>query len=93
MPASVFSWDVIKADNADNLNLGSSWWVESRPPPAMGGVEQHYRGTRPEHPLLGADTNPAGIRIANPIDAVTISAGNISDQWRLGIDMSAATTN
>jgi len=85
--------DVIKADNVDNLNLGSSWVGGTTPTAADIAVWNSTILTGPNATVLGADTNWAGIRIANPIDLVTIGAGNTLTNGASGIDMSAATTN
>lgn len=85
--------DRIKADNADNLNLGSSWVGGVTPGSADVAVWDSTIALGPNATLLGADTNWAGIRIANPIDLVTINAGNTLTNGASGIDMTAATTN
>jgi autotransporter-associated beta strand protein len=84
--------DIQKADNLDNLNLGSSWTGGATPTSADVAVWNNTI-TGPNLTLLGADTNWAGIRIANPVDAVTIGAGNTLTLGASGIDLSAATTN
>lgn len=84
--------DVIKADNADNLDLGTSW-LGGTPPTSADVAVWNSTITVANTTLLGVDTNWAGIRIANPADAVTISAGNTLTIGASGIDMSAATTN
>ena len=82
--------DKIKADNADNLNLGTSWVSGSPPTSADVGV---WNGTviADNTTSLGADTNWAGIRIANPGGPVTILAGNTLFNGAAGMDLSAAT--
>ena len=85
--------DVIKADNATNLNDPTAWVGVATPTAADVAVWDSTILTGPNTTLLGADTNWAGIRIANPIDLVTISAGNTLTNGASGIDMSAATTN
>ncbi len=84
--------DVFKANNTDNLNLGSSW-VGGTPPGAADVAVWDSTVTGDNATALGADTTWNGIRIANPGGAVTINAGNILTNGSAGIDMSAATTN
>ncbi len=83
-----------KANNTNNLNLGTSW---------LGGVAPNSSTTArwnntvssANTTVLGADATWAGITIENPGGAVTLSAGN---SLTLGanatdINMSAATAN
>jgi autotransporter-associated beta strand protein len=82
--------DLIKADNADNLNLSTSWALGGVPGAADVAV---WDGTvtSASSTLLGADLGWAGLRIASPGGAVSIGAGNTLTLGASGIDMSAAT--
>lgn len=84
--------DIIKADNVDNLNLGTSW-VGNTAPGAGDVAVWNNTITIPNATLLGADLNWAGIRIANPIGDVSIGAGNVLTLGLSGIDLSAAAVN
>jgi hypothetical protein len=88
---STTSWaaNVIKADNADNLNLGTSW-VSGSPPTSLDIGVWDSTVTTPNTTVLGANTNWAGIRISNPGGPVTINAGNFLTNGASGIDMSTA---
>ncbi len=82
---------VVKADNTDNLNLGSSW-VGGTAPVATNTVQWDNTVTSPNTVSLGTDLTWVGMNILNPAGAVTLNAGNtltISNS----IDMSQATTN
>jgi fibronectin-binding autotransporter adhesin len=83
--------DVIKADNADNLNLGSSW--SGGVPPTSADVAVWDATVTIANPVnLGANTNWAGIRILNPGGAVNIT--NTTTTLTLGasgIDTSGAS--
>src|SRR5262245_16984536 len=92
-PWAAMGVDRIKADNADNLNLGTSWVGVIAPGAADVGVWNSTIVSGPNATVLGADATWGGIRIANPIDLVTIGAGNTLTNGASGIDMSAATTN
>lgn len=85
--------DRIKADNADNLNLGSSWVGGVAPGLGDIAVWDATIASGPNSTLLGVDSSWLGIRIANPIDAVTIALGNTLTNGVSGIDMNSATTN
>jgi autotransporter-associated beta strand protein len=81
-----------KANNADDLNLGSSWTLGAVPASSQV-IEWEGTVTGPNTTLLGADLTFSGIRIANPGGMVTINPGNT---LTLGaattdIDLSAAT--
>lgn len=89
---SVEAADITKANNADNLNLGSSW-VGGNVPTSADVALWNSTITVANSTLLGADTNWSGIRIADPAGAITIGAGNNLTLGASGIDMSAATTN
>ncbi|MBC8097612.1 MAG: autotransporter-associated beta strand repeat-containing protein, partial [Akkermansiaceae bacterium] len=82
--------EVFKANNSDNLNLGSSW-TNLTTPTANDIAVWNSIVTTANTTLLGADTNWAGLRILNPAGPVTISAGNTLTLGGSGIDMSAAS--
>ena len=84
--------DVVKANNANNLNDPASWFLGATPTSSDVAV---WDSTvlAANTTLLGADASWAGIRIASPVGLVTISAGNTLTLGALGIDMSAASQN
>lgn len=82
--------DVIKADNADDLNLGTSWVLGSPPTSADVGVWNNTV-TFNTTSSLGADTNWAGVKIVDPGGPITINAGNMLTLGASGIDMSGAS--
>ncbi len=87
---NVSAGDVIKADNANNLNLGSAW-VVGTPPTSSDVAVWDGTVTAANTTLLGANTNWAGIRIESPGGAVQISAGNTLTLGASGIDTSLAS--
>ncbi len=81
---------ILKADNADNLNLPSSW--VGGVVPGAGDVARWAAGVSSSNTvLLGANTSWQGISILAPSGLVTIGSGNTLTLGRAGIDMSAAT--
>ena len=84
------SQTVIKADNSDNLSLGSSW-VGGTAPNAANIAWWESTVTAPESLLLGGDLSWAGIRLTNPGGPITIGAGNTLTLGASGIDLSIAT--
>lgn len=89
---SLHAGDVIKLNNADNLNLGSSW--NGSNPPGTGDIgvwDNTVTGANTT--LLGGPLSWSGIRIANPAGAVIINTGDSLTLGSAGIDMSAATQN
>ncbi|WP_265594629.1 autotransporter-associated beta strand repeat-containing protein [Haloferula sp. BvORR071] len=81
---------IAKLDNADNLNLGSSW-LGGVTPGSSDVASWDAAVTAENTTLLGGDLSWAGIRVSNPGGPVTINAGNTLGS--LGIDMSVATQN
>ncbi|MBC7783368.1 MAG: autotransporter-associated beta strand repeat-containing protein, partial [Burkholderiales bacterium] len=87
-----YAADVLKADNADNLELTTSW---------VGGVAPTTADVAVwDSTVLGANTvalgvpqSYLGLRIANPGGDVTISPGAALTLGLSGIDMSASTVN
>lgn len=82
--------DFLKADNAENLNLGISWLGDTAPGVNDVAVwDSTVLGANTT--VLGANLTLGGIRIANPGGLVTIGAGSTLSLLGSGIDMSAAT--
>ncbi len=84
----------VKANNTNSLNLTNSW-VGGLAPDKTSTAVWNNTVTAANITVLGADATWAGISIANPGGAVTLSAGN---SLTLGanatdINMSAATAN
>lgn len=82
--------DITKADNFDNLNLGSSWVLGSAPG-ANDFALWDSTVTGASSTSLGADLTWGGIKITNPAGAVAIGAGNTLTLGSGGIDMSGAS--
>ncbi len=82
----------VKADNTDNLNLGSSWVGGSAPTSAQV-ARWTNTVTGDNSVLLGADLSYLGISIANPDGTVTVGGGNALSTDFMGIDMSGATVD
>jgi fibronectin-binding autotransporter adhesin len=82
---------VAKADNSDNLNLGSSW-MGGNPPDSAGIAKWDSTVLAANTTNLDADLTWGGITIANPGGLVTINAGNTLTN-NGGIDMSSATAD
>ena len=85
---------VIKANNADNLVLGSSW-VGGLVPSAADIAKWDNTVRSSNIVSLGTDTAWAGINISNPVGTVTINAGNTLTLGGAAtdIDLSAATAD
>lgn len=82
--------DVFKADNTDNLNLGSSW-VGGTPPGPEDVAVWNNTVTTANSVQLGADLSWGGIRILDPGGAVQISGGNALGLGAAGLDTSQGT--
>ena len=82
--------EVVKANNSDALNLGSSW-VGGSVPTASNVAVWDSTLTLPNSVVLGGDLGVAGLRIGSPGGAVTIGGGNTLTLGSSGINMSAAT--
>jgi autotransporter-associated beta strand protein len=80
-----------KANNADDLNLGSSWAGGSAPD-SSGIAKWDATVTSANTTSLGADVAWGSIVIADPAGLVTINSGNTLTN-NGGIDMSASTTD
>ena len=82
---------MVKDNNTDDLNLGSSW-VGGNTPDSAGIAKWDNTVTSANTTALGADLAWGSIVIADPFGLVTINAGNTLTN-NGGIDMSAATQN
>jgi fibronectin-binding autotransporter adhesin len=92
--ASVRANIINKANNSNPLNLPASW--TGAVVPTSGDIARWGNGVLASYTLsLGADTNWAGIQIANPLGDQTIIFGNpyTLTLGSSGIDMSTATRN
>jgi autotransporter-associated beta strand protein len=78
----------IKADNADDLNLASSW---DALPGAADIVQWNSTVTAANSPALGADLTWAGIEVVDPAGLVTIGGPNTLTIGSWGLDLSFAT--
>ncbi len=81
-----------KANNTDNLNLGSSW-VGGVAPGAGEVARWNSTVTGPNAVLLGADRSYRGITIVNPAGTVAIGGGHTLSTDMLGLNLSAATAD
>jgi autotransporter-associated beta strand protein len=84
--------NVVKTNNTDNLNLGSSW-VGGVPPALTDVAVWDNTITAGNTTLLGANLTWAGIKILDPGGLITISAGNTLTLGGSGIDLSLATNS
>ena len=90
---AAFAGDVLKTNNTDNLNLGTSW-VAGTPPGASDVAVWDATVTSTNAVLLGASAHWAGIRIANVGGPVILNDdGNTLTLGASGIDMSGAAQN
>ena len=92
LETDTFASMIDKANNVDNLNLGSSW-VGGALPGSNDIAQWSAFVTGVNTVGLGANLNWAGIKIASPGGMVTLSAGNILDLGASGLDLSAASQN
>jgi autotransporter-associated beta strand protein len=85
---------IVKANNANNLNLGTSW-VGGVAPNSSATARWNGTVTAANTTVLGANTTWGGITIENPGGAVTINAGNTLTLGANATDigMSAASAN
>ncbi|MEI7898983.1 MAG: autotransporter-associated beta strand repeat-containing protein [bacterium] len=81
---------ISKANNANNLNLTTSW-TGGVVPGAADIAQWTNTVTTANTTVLGAGLSWAGIKIANPGGLVTINAGNTLTNGTSGIDLSTAT--
>jgi fibronectin-binding autotransporter adhesin len=89
IPASLSAAVIDKADNADDLNLGSSW--TGAVVPGTSDVARWNGLAGANSVLLGGNLGLQGITIGSTGGAVTILNGNTLTLGTSGIDMSAAT--
>jgi autotransporter-associated beta strand protein len=84
----------VKANNADTLNLATSW-TNNAVPGADDIVQWDNTITDPNNAtdILGANAAWGGIKILNPAGPVTISAGSTLTLGAGGIDLSGATAD
>ncbi len=80
----------LKANNADDLNLGSSW-VGGIVPGASDIAVWDSTVTGPNTTLLGANQTWSGLKLTNPGGSVEISAGNTLTLGADGLDLSGAS--
>ena len=92
LASSVFAANVVKTNNADNLNLGSSW-VGATPPSLTDVAVWDNTVTAANTAALGTNLTWSGIKVLDPAGLVTISAGNTLTLGAAGIDMSLATNS
>lgn len=85
---------IVKADNADDLNLGTSW-VGGAAPAAGEIATWDNTVTAANSTVLGAAQTWGGIGIVDPVGLVTIHSANTLtlDSVGTAIDLSAATTD
>lgn len=81
---------VVKANNSNNLNLGTSW-VGSTAPDSTKIALWNSTVTSANTTLLGADTTWAGISILNPTGQVTINGSNTLTLGAAAIDIDLGT--
>lgn len=91
-PINVFASTITKANNATDLNVGTSW-TGGAAPGSSDIASWTNTVTGANTVSLGADTSWQGISIVGPGGLVTMSAGNTLTLGTSGIDMSAATQN
>src|ERR1041384_7900204 len=92
---SVFSADIVKANNADALNLTTSW-VGGVVPGNSDVAVWNSTVSDPNNTTntLGASTNWAGLKVLNPVASLTVithGSGAVLTLGASGIDMSAAS--
>jgi autotransporter-associated beta strand protein len=88
---ALWAADVVKTNNTDNLNLGSSWVGSTAPGSSDVAVWDNTSASGSF--LLGADLEFQGMRIGNPGGVVTISAGNTLTLGASGIDIVSRSLN
>jgi|GEM_PF-2960423 len=82
----------VKANNADNLNLTSSW-VGGTVPAWNDSGWWNGTVTGPNDVLLGADRSLLGLRVTDPGGAVTIGGANTLTTSFEGFNLAGATQN
>jgi autotransporter-associated beta strand protein len=84
--------NLIKDNNATNLNLAGSW-VGGVVPGSSDVAQWDSTVTTANTVLLGSDLSWQGLAVVNPGGVVTINAGNTLTLGSSGIDLSTATQN
>lgn len=92
IPSAAHAANVVKANNADNLNLTSSWTGGVVPGVVDIGLWTNTV-VGANSTVLGADLSLKGIQIDNPSGLVTIGAGNKLTLGSSGIYMNNATAD
>ncbi|HMP76993.1 MAG TPA: hypothetical protein PKE12_11930, partial [Kiritimatiellia bacterium] len=87
-----FAVDVMKANNTNDLNLGSSWEGDVAPTAVDVAVWSNTVSAA-NTTILGDDLSWQGIRLTTGTGAVTINAGNRLTLGAAGIDMSSSSRN
>ncbi|MGN6554809.1 MAG: autotransporter-associated beta strand repeat-containing protein [Verrucomicrobiota bacterium] len=87
---STLAGTIDKTNNADALNLGSSW-VGGAIPSAADIAQWSATVMGPNTVELGADASWSGVKLSNPGGAVTLNSGNTLTLGTAGVDLSAAT--
>lgn len=91
LTVSASAGEIAKANNADALNLTSSWSLGALPTAADVALWDSTVTTA-NNPALGADTSWAGVKVINPGGLITIGTGaNGFTIGASGVDMSTAT--
>ncbi len=90
--SATFGTPIVKANNSNNLDLGTSW-LGGVAPTSADRAKWDSTVTGANTTSLGADLSFAGIVIANPTGPVTINPGNTLSLGAglVDIDLSAAT--
>jgi fibronectin-binding autotransporter adhesin len=91
----IFAADIVKANNADPLNLTTSW-IGGAVPGASDVAVWNSTVSDPNNTTntLGASTNWAGLKVLNPVASLTVTtngSGAVLTLGASGIDMSAAS--
>lgn len=89
---SLHAATVVKDDNTNNLDQGSSW-VGGVAPGALDIATFNSVLTGANSTVLGSNQSWLGLALIDPAGAVTIGAGNTLTLGTGGIDLSAATQN
>ena len=90
--SNLWASDMIKANNASNLNLPAAW-VGGVVPGNNDVAQWNSTVTAANTVLLGADTSWAGAKILSPGGGVQINAGATLTLGAAGVDMSTANNN
>ncbi|RYD61181.1 MAG: hypothetical protein EOP83_17630, partial [Verrucomicrobiaceae bacterium] len=88
---TAFAAFIDKADNTDNLNLGSSW-IDGVVP-GSNDIVSWFQLAGANSVLLGGDLSFNGLVIGQTGGPVTIGGANLLTIGTAGIDMNAASQN